>query len=252
MTKTKWFDSMLTATTDLFLPVEKQLFLDYPAEASPLRILDVGCGNGEYISRLSRLYPQWSCTGLEMDNGIYQYARKKETSKLTFVHSSYENYASDEPYDLVLVRLVAAHIQDQGHFMQWLRERTHQHSTVIIIDIEDAEESRWKDLLPLFSSLYQQIRQPLRRSRLLRLRDSLSLEARSRGWNNQQLIRYQAKAETADTKLLMYRYMQMVTAYHYGFPLPAEREAELDHWLADRDQSFEVHMFGLLLKIVDI
>ncbi|GGD94304.1 class I SAM-dependent methyltransferase [Paenibacillus nasutitermitis] len=250
MTKIKWFDCMLTATTDLFLPVEKQLFLSDFAVTSGLRVLDVGCGNGEYLSRLSRLFPRWSCTGLEMDKGIYEYARKKETPQLTFVHSSYEDYTGKEQYDLVLVRLVAAHLRDQGHFVQWLRERTHRHSTVIILDIEDAEESRWQDNLPLFSSLYRQIRLPLRRSRLLRLRDSLSLEARSRGWDNQELFHYQAAADTADTKHLMYRYMQMVTAYHYGFPLPDQREEELAQWLSNPELSFEVHMFGLLLKIV--
>ncbi|MBW7453587.1 class I SAM-dependent methyltransferase [Paenibacillus sepulcri] len=252
MARIEWFDQMLTATTDLFFNLEMELLLHQYGGSETLRLLDVGCGNGEYLSRLSRHYPGWQCTGLELDEGIYQYAVLKETPNLSFVHSSYENYESDHRYDLVLVRLVAAHLQDQGHFMRWLRDRTHPHSTIIIIDIEDAEETRWSESLPLFSSLYSQMRRPLRRTRLLRLKDSLALEARFHGFASQQLFRYRAAADALDTKRLMYRYMQLVTGYHYGHPLPADREDELVQWFMSPDQTFEVHMFAILLKTVDI
>ncbi|MFC5649332.1 class I SAM-dependent methyltransferase [Paenibacillus solisilvae] len=252
-TKEQCFDSMLTLTADLFFSIENDLFKPY-YESGPNEVksvLDVGCGNGTYLSRLSDQFPMWRCTGIEMDDRIFRYAQLKAADHLTFIHTPYENYQSAEPFDCVIIRLAAAHLQDRTHFMHWLRHQLHPHSIVILIDVEESLQLSLKqsENLPLFSELYQTMRKPLRASRLLSLKDSLLLESEFAGFNPLKAVSYSINADSTKTRKQMYDYMQAVTGAYYGSPLPPKRQAELNEWYNNEAASFEVGLFGLVLGL---
>jgi SAM-dependent methyltransferase len=245
------FDQMLSITAEMFVDVEEELFLRQLDAGKPLAVLDVGCGNGEYLARVSRRYPQWRCTGLEVEERIYRFARAKETSRLSFHLSSYEQFGIGETYDCVIVRLTAAHLEDRAHFMRWLRERTHPGSIVLIIDLDEstgppAGESSG---LPLLGAIYREMRRPLRASKLMLFHEALALEARHSGLRPKEVVRYGRRADTPESKALIHAYMRLVAASRVGFPLPPEHEDELTRWFGDPQAAFEIRMFGLMLEV---
>jgi 2-polyprenyl-3-methyl-5-hydroxy-6-metoxy-1,4-benzoquinol methylase len=245
------FDQMLTMTTEMFFDMEQELFLQQLDARKPLAVLDVGCGNGEYLARLSRRYPQWRCTGLEREERIYHYAKKKETSRLSFHLSSYEQFEAAEAYDCVIVRLTAAHLEDRAHFMRWLCERTLPGSIVVIIDVDDglSQSAAESSGLPLFGALYREMRRPLRASKLMQLHESLAHEARYAGLRPKEVVRYGLGSETPESKALIHTYMRLVAASRFGVPLPPEQENELKRWYQDPRGMFEIRMFGLMLEV---
>lgn len=249
-TQEQCFDMMLTITADLFFPIESELFKPYYEQGNngAKTILDVGCGNGAYLARLSRQFPHWRCTGLEMDERIYRYAQPRETMNLTFIHTAYENYQTVKPFDYVIIRLAAAHLQNLAHFMHWLRDQTHPESIIICIDVEDTVQTNLKEAeqLPLFSKLYQAMRKPLRASKLLSLKDSLLIEGKSAGLVPLTVVSYGVQADSPHTKQQIYDYMQAVTGAYFGSPLPPERQNELNNWYHSEHASFEVGLFGLV------
>jgi SAM-dependent methyltransferase len=245
------FDQMLTITTEMFFDIEEELFLRRLDAQKPLSILDVGCGNGEYLARVSRRYPQWRCTGLEMDARIYRYAEGKQSSRLSFHLSSYEQFESLETYDCVIVRLTAAHLEDRAHFMRWLRERTHLGSLILIIDADEGigQLAGEANGLPLLGALYREMRRPLRASKLMLLHESLALEARYAGLRPGEVVRYGRNADTPESKALIHAYMQLVAASRFGMPLPPEYGKELKRWYEEPQAAFEIRIFGLMLEV---
>jgi SAM-dependent methyltransferase len=252
-TQEQCFDQMLTITADLFFSIESELFKPYYEgnENNAMSILDVGCGNGAYLSLLSRQFPLWRCIGLERDERIYHYAQPKETANLTFIRTAYENYQSVEPFDYVIIRLVAAHLQDRTHFMHWLRNQTHPDSIIILIDVEDNMQANLNEAqqLPLFSELYRAMRRPLRTSKILSLKDSLLLEGEAAGFEALNAVSYGVQADSPDTRRQIYEYMQAVTGARCGSPLPPDRQLELNIWNAAEHASFGIGLFGLILSL---
>ena len=252
-TQEQYFDQMLTITADLFFSIENELFKPYyeSKKNTATSILDVGCGNGAYLSLLSRQFPQWRCIGLEMDERIYRYAQPKETEKLTFINAAYENYQSNEPVDYVIIRLVAAHLQDRAHFMHWLRNQTHPESIIILIDVEDTVQTNLQEAerLPLFSELYRTMRRPLRASKLLSLKDSLLLEGKAAGFQALKVVSYGVQADTPKTRRQIFEYMQAVTGARCESPIPPERQLELNRWYDTENATFDVGLFGLVLGL---
>ena len=64
----------LAAQIEAIWPQEEPIFARQPP---PQRVLDVGCGTGEIISRLARLFPQASFTGVDLEEPHLERARAK-------------------------------------------------------------------------------------------------------------------------------------------------------------------------------
>jgi SAM-dependent methyltransferase len=64
----------LAAQIEAIWPQEEPVFARHPP---PHRVLDVGCGTGEIISRLARRFPQASFTGVDLDEPHLERARAK-------------------------------------------------------------------------------------------------------------------------------------------------------------------------------
>ncbi|GFN32989.1 class I SAM-dependent methyltransferase [Paenibacillus xylaniclasticus] len=250
------FDQMLTITTEwlfelenelLLQPLLKELTLNYPCPA----VLDVGSGNGAYLSLLSCYYPQLYCVGLEKDPLIFHYAQQKEKAPgLRFLPIAYESYESDKVYDLIIVRLAALHLANREHFAQWLRRRTRPGSAIVIIDVDDScIDPNGATALPLFHSLYLEARRKLSVSTLMRFQDVLSIELTYAGFRRDRLETYRIEGRTRSMKQSMRAYMELVTLMYGHNPYEPERMKEWDDWMADPFSHYTIGMFGLVLLV---
>ncbi|MFF2093812.1 class I SAM-dependent methyltransferase [Paenibacillus sp. NPDC058174] len=238
------FDEMLQLTTTLFFEQENNLFFHF-LEKESSTLIDVGCGNGDYLSRLHDTYPQLSLTGLEYEAGIFERAVRKQKDRLDFQLSSYES-ASVEPDSAgaIVARLVMQHIPDRIQFAEWAYKCMVPGGRLLLLDADD-NALQLNGRLPLFSQLYVQSRQSMQSKGWLSFADRLKLEMTHTGFTHLRTERYRLTAKDRETKRLLYRYMICVTELYTKEPISEEREKELSAWLHDDFCSHEIHMFGL-------
>ncbi|MUT68435.1 bifunctional 2-polyprenyl-6-hydroxyphenol methylase/3-demethylubiquinol 3-O-methyltransferase UbiG [Paenibacillus sp. NEAU-GSW1] len=240
------FDEMLQLTTELFFEQELKLFFRFPEwEQPPANVIDVGCGNGAYLSRLHQVYPELPMTGLEIENSIFEFAKAKCNEGLEFHLSSYEKSSfKTQSVAAIVARLVMPHINDRLHFAEWANAQTAAGSRLIVLDV-DSDELQWNERLPLFSQLYVQSRQSILRKSWLTFPSILRVEMEKGGFRHLRTVPYRLAADTYATKLKLYRYMQCAAELYKGAPPSAELEEELSAWLRDESASHEIHMFGI-------
>lgn len=238
---------MLTVTTDLFVEQERTLFL-HRLGKNVARALDIGCGNGAYMEKIHTRFPDIELTGVEIDEDMYRQALGRQNRKLAFVRGSYERLDGTAPYDAVLARLVVPHIRDLTQWARWLRAHTHERSIVIVIDFDD-RRYREDERLPLFSAMYKQSRQALRRTGFLTLPDALRVEMRQAGFVHCEAKTYAVRVEGPQRKSLFGAYMRHATEYLLDSPISAERERELSAWTGHPETALDIPMFGMTFAV---
>ena len=120
--------------------------LDYLTEEISLadvgRLLDVGCGNGSFLSAFSPLAPNWALAGTEFD-GKY----KSVIEGIPGVEGLYLSNPIDVPgtFDLVTLIHVLEHIPDPIHMLSQLRSKLNPNG-LLFIEVPDLEHNPF-DLL---------------------------------------------------------------------------------------------------------
>ena len=239
------FDSMLNLTTDLFEPLEHDLFIaSVLADGSRRRVLDIGSGNGAYLARIQMRYPHLFYEGIELAPAIHARSLSRHNARLTIHCGSYEQLESNASFDLIVARLVVPHLADRVHFGRWLLPRMSPQARLLILEL-DEDLLRDHPQLELYSSLYRKSRQGLNRSPLMKLQDSLKLEMEHAGLCLLSTQRYHLTTDSLTVKAQMYMYMRIATEYMLGTPVPAAHAEELFAWLLAPESSYNVPMFGM-------
>ena len=87
-------------------------------ESKPQTVLEVGCGTGVLLSRLSKLHPGIAFTGLEpIGPGFAQFAKalnriEAENSNITFLRDKIEDVQTEQTFDLIFSVNVFEHLDD--------------------------------------------------------------------------------------------------------------------------------------------
>ncbi|MEW9698235.1 trans-aconitate 2-methyltransferase [Paenibacillus sp. SI8] len=240
------FDNMLKITTELFYPIEQELFLS-AIDLHGKRILDVGCGNGAYMNRIHDSFPSARLTGVEYEENIYERAVRRTNEKMTFHHMSYEQLPVNQLFDVVILRLVIHHIPDKHHFCNWLKGVTHDQSKIVILEV-DNEQLNDNHQLPLFSTHYKKSRQTLRKNHFLDVKDALKIEMEHFGLLHQRTTTYRIDASTSGNKIKLYDYMLLVAQNNVTSSVPNDISEELAVWFHDLSSTHEIHMFGMVFQ----
>jgi SAM-dependent methyltransferase len=89
---------------------------------SPHRVAEVGCGAGEILAQLARLYPDAKFDGFEISPQGFALCRQRESDRTKFFNSDF--CASDAPpYDIVLCIDVFEHVENCFGFLRDLHSR---------------------------------------------------------------------------------------------------------------------------------
>ncbi len=105
----------LAAQVEAIWPQEQPLLARYglPAEA---KILDVGCGTGEFSARVARLFPRARITGIDVELSSLATARTRYSdvaSRLTFeAGDAFHLRFADRSFDMVACRHVTQAVPD--------------------------------------------------------------------------------------------------------------------------------------------
>jgi len=92
-------------------------------------VLDVGCGCGHLLERLS-IHPQLDRTGIELNRERAAFARK--VARCDIFESSIEELRGERRFDVISLINVISHVPDFGNFFEKLRRLLAERGRVII------------------------------------------------------------------------------------------------------------------------
>ncbi len=107
-----------------------------PGWREAVSVVDMGCGNGDYIAHVKARYPDKECFGMDYSPGLVDIAAKRHAG--TGIAFTCEDIVTVEPsrtYDFVLLRLVVQHLdKDLGTFFRNLHRFCNERTRVVIIE----------------------------------------------------------------------------------------------------------------------
>jgi len=131
------------------------------------RILEIGCGDGFTTYSLSKRYPQFSFTGIDISKKFIDYARNNfKNNNLSFkVSDSLELSFKDNSFDAVISTDVLEHISDVPKFLDEYLRVTKKNGLMIIVT-----GNHFSPIQPLYDIATLKKRHPWEDTRLKRLK----------------------------------------------------------------------------------
>lgn len=99
---------------------------------NPATILEIGCGTGVNLAKLSQLFPQAQLTGIDLSEDMLNVAKSNlaASDNVTLINEMFDQNTVLPKFDLILcsyitstvpdldpfLQLIATHLNDQGHF----------------------------------------------------------------------------------------------------------------------------------------
>lgn len=127
----------LDSQIDLFWQKER-IFYEKFNMGNHLHIIDLGCGTGHLIHKLSLEYPLSKFTGVEQDSLLVQAAISRlqnNSSVVQIINSSIEQFdPQSEKFDIAILRLVLEHVPDPLLVLNKIRSILKPDSRIIVID----------------------------------------------------------------------------------------------------------------------
>jgi len=127
----------LDAQIDLFWQKERIFYQKFNL-GNHLHIIDLGCGTGHLIHKLSLEFPLSKFTGIEQDPLLVQAALSRlqdNSSVVQIINSSIEQFDPQaEKFDIAILRLVLEHVPDPLLVLKKIRSILKPDGQIIVID----------------------------------------------------------------------------------------------------------------------
>src|SRR5262249_54428178 len=146
------WDSLLAYQVDLAFPQELKFLVSLKAWRDATCVLDAGCGNGYYISRLHEFFPKKRYCGVDISQELVAIAARRHPD-IAVTLADFTRYAPDRRFDLIVMRFLVQHLKDFGPILDapaLLRPRT---GRLLIIDSVWAGRGHHPDLPALTDML---------------------------------------------------------------------------------------------------
>jgi ubiquinone/menaquinone biosynthesis C-methylase UbiE len=129
------WDQLLLNQVKLFSNDEIRYLHGLPEWRSVTAVADVGCGNGDYLEKVRRAFPDREYWGIDTSAQLLDIARRKHAGTgLSFVHQNIECECSATRYDAIILRFVVQHLSNPGPFFKHLARLAHRRSIILVIE----------------------------------------------------------------------------------------------------------------------
>jgi len=121
--------------TRAFSPIEYPYLTEIIRSHSVKNVLDIGTGEGNFITGLASLMPEVRFTAIDGDARLIGVAEAQNTqSNLSFSATLFDQDFPPEPYDLILARFAVEHMTDTSLFVQEAVKRLHPGGILLVTE----------------------------------------------------------------------------------------------------------------------
>ncbi|MGV8163067.1 MAG: class I SAM-dependent methyltransferase [Candidatus Nanoarchaeia archaeon] len=90
-----------------------QKILDCLGNEKNLKVLDAGCGNGDFLEFVHKQKPNWALYGFDISKGMIQEAKKETNKKIKYSVATVQKIPfKDETFDVVIAKHMLYHAED--------------------------------------------------------------------------------------------------------------------------------------------
>jgi len=145
------WDSLLEHQVDLAFPQELEFLLALPVWREASRILDAGCGNGYYMSRLQHFFPEKEYCGVDISPELISRAASRYPTLAVSVDDII-NYRPAKRFDIIIMRFLVQHLKDFRAILSAATRLLRPRGRLVVIE-SDLARSRNFPALPQFTDM---------------------------------------------------------------------------------------------------
>jgi len=200
------WDDLLRLQVDVLSEIE----FDYLEEFEPWHraesVLDAGCGNGYYLSRLRAAFPGRKYVGLDISDELIDRARAMDIPDASLVRAGFFGFEPSDRFDIVVMRLFVQHLADIRPLLAQ-GERVLAPGGGLLIIESDPRQSPIPSELPKLAAMLRRFEMITAtgggvRLRLLRDLDALVWEASAGRWRVSSDAVVFGRTTLAESKLM--------------------------------------------------
>ena len=183
------WDDLLSLQVSLFFPHEMQFLLAWTAWGQARSVLDVGCGNGAYVSRLREFFPDKFYTGIDISPELISVAKRRHHDP-TLLTADFFSYRPIDLSDLVIMRFIVQHLCDFPAILRQAATVLNTDGSLLIVEpdfrnsVNVPQTPQFEGLLRAFDD--QSASEGRNRTRLNDLQDII---AKTPGWEIAEHVR---------------------------------------------------------------
>lgn len=146
---------LLQLQAEMFLPHEISFFLSSKDWMNAGTVLDVGCGNGSYISMISDHFSEKSYTAIDVSPELISIAKRRNLrNDIKYELQDFYNLQSKQLFDVILMRLIVQHLDDFHSVLKHASKLLRPGGSLVIIE-PDFKNSWNRPETPKFDRLLQ-------------------------------------------------------------------------------------------------
>ena len=145
------WDDLLDLQVRAFSSHEMEFLSNWPKWNNIESVIDIGCGNGSYLSKLSSLYPEKSYSGLDISKELITLA-KERNKDLEFVWGDFFSFYKGKKYDLIIMRFIVQHLKNFPAVLSRAETMLNPGGSILIVE-PDFKNSKNSPDTPLLKSL---------------------------------------------------------------------------------------------------
>src|SRR5215468_10233302 len=145
------WDSLLAYQVDLAFPQELKFLVSLNAWRDAAWVLDAGCGNGYYLSRLREFFPEKRYFGVDISPELVTIAARRHPD-IAVTMTDFTKYAPDRRFDLIIMRFLVQHLKDFGAVLDAADRLLTPTGRLLIIESDLAASGHHPDL-PAFTEM---------------------------------------------------------------------------------------------------
>ncbi|MGA8616556.1 MAG: methyltransferase domain-containing protein [Xanthobacteraceae bacterium] len=145
------WDTLLEYQVDLAFPQELEFLLALPAFKNATDILDAGCGNGYYLSRLQQFFPEKAYCGVDISPELIARGMDRYPAVSLSV-GDIAAYCPARQFDLIIMRFVVQHLKDLDGILAAAGRLLKPSGSLLIIESDLARSANFPPL-PAFTDM---------------------------------------------------------------------------------------------------
>jgi ubiquinone/menaquinone biosynthesis C-methylase UbiE len=142
LSKLELWNRQLELQVELTIQEDIEYLQRLPEFRRSKRILEIGCGNGIFLSGIARSFTDKTFVGIDINEKLLAsaYRRSARRENLRFQKRDiYEIECFDTKFDFIIIRLVVQHLKDLEGFLQICSRLLRRSGSMLIIEALDAK-----------------------------------------------------------------------------------------------------------------